>query len=269
VRVVVLSKDHRLTAYLEQRLAQAGCLAGVLHEVRLRNRRELWNYGRRSIRRDGLLRTADAYAYELWDRAFRRGEFARLADEVVPLEAVPGADAIPRISVTSLNSAEAREAIARLAPDILVVHATGILKPATYEVARLAAINIHCGVLPEYRGHASTFWSLSRGDYGNIGVTLHLVAPTVDTGALVRLGRVTPTAGDNDISLWFRAFRLGVDLLLDSVREAQASGSLSTGRYEGAFGPHYPRKGLTDYLGWRLRTLTGSGAPAFGARADA
>ena len=252
-RVVLLSKDHRLTHYLEARLADVGALAGVVYEERLRTPRERFAYARGIAKREGIARTVDIILYELWDGLARGGAFRRAAERIVPLPADDRARmAVPRHVVRSLNAPDARALIASLEPDLLVVHATGILKAETFGLARVAALNVHCGVLPEYRGHASTFWALSRGDTGNIGVTVHLVAKTVDTGLLVRQGRVTPEPGDDDLTLWFKSFRLGTDLVVDAVHEVASGAPLSTRAYEGATGPHYGRKGFLDYVRYRL-----------------
>jgi folate-dependent phosphoribosylglycinamide formyltransferase PurN len=253
-RVVVLSKRHPLTSHLESRLASAGMLAGVVYETRLDGWRGPVRYVQRLAKREGMMRAADVVAYELYDRIIRSSEFDRAVATLAPIDpsgAAPAAS-VPRTDVANLNAPEARAAIAALAPDFLVVHGTAILKPETFGIARVAAFNIHCGILPEYRGHASTFWALAKGDRGNVGVTVHHVAAGVDTGLLVRQGRVPWARGENDITMWIRALALGADLVVDAVHEWERAGTVASDPYVGAKGPHYRRKGMTDYLRYRL-----------------
>ena len=254
-RVVVLSKRFRLTSYLVEGLALDGQLAGVIYEERFRSKMDTWRYLRRTARREGFWHTVDAFAYEAWNRMARRSEFRARADEILPLRSAEPlvAGSAPVYTVSDHNAPDTLALIASLSPDLLVVHACGILKPATYGLARLAAINIHCGVLPEYRGHASTFWSMFNEDADNIGVTVHLIAKTVDTGAPVSVTRIGMSSDDDDMTMWLKAFRAGAESVRRLARNAEQG--VPTGQYEGNSGPHYPRQGLTHYLRFRLSRL--------------
>lgn len=255
VRVLVLTKRHRLSDFLIQELARDNVLAGVLLEERFRSPGDTLRYLRRNARREGVLHTVDVVLYELWDRAFRRGRFDRHAAALLPLNDPPPAAPVPTYVVEDLNSAQAHAIIDEIKPDLLVVHACGILKEATFGRARVAALNIHCGVLPEYRGHASTFWSMYRGDVDNVGVTVHLVAKLVDTGLPVGIARVPVSETDDDISMWMRAFRAGVDIVREAAVTVARDDTLSTQPYEGRSGPHYVRRGLTQHLWFISRVL--------------
>ena len=266
-RVVVLSKRHRLTSYLVEQLAHDGTLAGVIYEERFRTFGDTLRYLKRNAKREGFIHTLDVLAYEVFDRMFRRAEFERGTDRLLPLVGSENAAAEtpPVFVVRDHNSPETREIIAKLEPDLLVVHACGILKEATFGLARVAALNIHCGVLPEYRGHASTFWALARSDTDNIGVSVHLVAKTVDTGLPVGIGRVPFGRDDDDMTMWFRAFREGVSIVRDAVRRVGSGESLQPRPYDGPAGPHYERRGLTQHLVFRWRTLPRLRSEAIGA----
>jgi hypothetical protein len=269
-RVVVLSTRFRLTSYLVECLALDGQLAGVIYEERFRTKGDTWRYLRRTARREGFWHTLDALAYEVWNRIARRSEFARRAHQILPLATADAmvAGTAPVYTVADHNAPDTLALIRSLEPDLLVVHACGILKPATYGLARLAAINIHCGVLPEYRGHASTFWSMFNEDADNIGVTVHLVAKTVDTGAPVGITRVPMSADDDDMTMWLKAFRAGTEIVRRVARDADHN-AVPTGRYEGRTGPHYPRQGLTHHLRFRVSRLPRLRAAARHRAADA
>lgn len=256
-RIVVLTKRHRLSTFLVDQLSEDGTLAGVIYEERFRTIPETLAYLRRNAKREGRLHTLDVVAYEIWDRLFRRNAFDRTASRLLPTSfAQPDAQGQPEVhKVDNLNSAEAHTIIDALRPDLLVVHACGILSERTFSRARVAALNIHCGVLPQYRGHASTFWSMYKGDVGNIGVTVHRVARTVDTGQPLGTARIEMTSTDDDISMWIRAFKQGVEIVRDAATTLARNESLQFTPYVGETGPHYVRRGLTQHLDFVLRVL--------------
>jgi len=248
LRVVVLSKPHPLTNYLVERLAGAGVLTGILYEERFRGFGDRVKYLRSNVKREGFWHTVSAVAYELVDGLARRGRLNEVAAQVVPIAQRKSDSAMVPVSVRSLNSPQARAILQEWRPDLIIVHATGILKRETYGIARVGALNIHCGVLPEYRGHASTFHALSRGDLENLGVTVHHVAPVVDTGTSVGIGRVLFEPDDDDVTMWCKAFRSGVDIILEQVHLLARGEALGEVPYKGTFGPHYRRRGLFEHL---------------------
>lgn len=252
LRVVLLTKDNHIGRYLEARLAQTGHLAAVMHEVRLANRQEKLRYAWKFARKEGVGRTLDVMLYDVYESLFRRGELRRALDALLPIPARSGAPGYETHTVRSLNAPESRELLASLKPDVFVVHATGILSPKTYEIAGRLAMNIHCGVLPEYRGHASTFWALWNRDVRNVGVSVHEIAKIVDTGRVLRLGRVDLRADDTDITAWLRAVKTGVDLTIDVIGRLARGEDVGVATLEGGPGPHYPRRGFLDYLGYKL-----------------
>jgi len=252
LRVVLLTKDNHLGRYLEARLARTGHLAAVVHEVRLANRQEKVRYAWKFAKKEGFARTLDVMLYDAYESLFRRGELRRALDAILPIPPRASAPGYTLHTVRSLNAPETRELLASLRPDVFVVHATGILSPKTYELAGTLAMNIHCGVLPEYRGHASTFWALWNRDVRNVGVSVHEIAKIVDTGRVLRLGRVDVGPDDTDITAWLRAVKTGVDLTIDVIERLARGAEPGVATLEGDTGPHYPRRGFTDYLGYRL-----------------
>ena len=254
-RVVLLTKPYPLAAVLESRIAATGCLVGVVHEQKPGGVASARKEIRRLITRLGLLRALDVLAYQAYQRVFRaaalRRLFAGLASTATPV-------AVPRSAFVSLNSAEARAAIRALEPDLLLVHGTGILKPETFQLAPLA-VNLHCGVLPEYRGHDSTFWALHAGDYDRVGASLHVIDAGVDTGTLIAEGRVACGPADSDLDAWVAAFAVGVDLAVTLVERLADGAPVTFQSPRGKPGKHYGRKGLSDYMSFALRRRQAAG----------
>ena len=81
-----------------------------------------------------------------------------------------------------------------LAPDVIVVAAYGKLLPeALLNIPRLATINVHSSILPQYRGAAPINWAVLNGDE-ETGVTIQYMAPQLDAGDIL-LVKTTPWAG--------------------------------------------------------------------------
>ncbi len=59
-----------------------------------------------------------------------------------------------------------------------------IIKESVFSIPRFGSINIHQGLAPIYRGGPTVFWELFNGE-NEIGITVHFVAPKVDTGDII------------------------------------------------------------------------------------
>lgn len=93
---------------------------------------------------------------------------------------------VPMALVPSLNQPEVIADIAEFQPDLIISIRFGhIFKPPVIALAKLGVINLHSGLLPEYRGILATFWSLLHGRT-EYGYTLHTIEDSgIDTGAII------------------------------------------------------------------------------------
>jgi folate-dependent phosphoribosylglycinamide formyltransferase PurN len=96
------------------------------------------------------------------------------------------------IRTRGTNTPETLQILRALAPDVIAIGQTGILRPKLLEIPRLGTLNAHPGVLPNYRGIDSFQWAVLNGEPENVGVTVHWVDRGVDTGPIVRVERFTP-----------------------------------------------------------------------------
>jgi hypothetical protein len=96
------------------------------------------------------------------------------------------------LRTSGTNTPETLEILRALAPDVIAIGQTGILRPNLLEIPRLGTLNAHPGVLPNYRGIDSFQWAILNGESENVGVTVHWVDRGVDTGPIVRVERFTP-----------------------------------------------------------------------------
>jgi len=85
----------------------------------------------------------------------------------------------------------ARELLERVAPDVMVVAAYGLILPQwTLQLPRLGCLNIHASLLPRWRGAAPIQRAIEAGD-AQTGVTIMQMDEGLDTGDML-LERVVP-----------------------------------------------------------------------------
>jgi methionyl-tRNA formyltransferase len=72
-----------------------------------------------------------------------------------------------------------------LQPDFGVVFGARRLPAAVIGSVRDGLINVHRGISQAYRGLDSDLWAIYHGDYDNLGVTIHRVDESLDTGCIV------------------------------------------------------------------------------------
>jgi hypothetical protein len=104
-----------------------------------------------------------------------------------------------------------------LEPDLLIVSAAPILKPAVLAVPRLGALNVHRGIAPDYRGEWSLFWALGRADFERIGITLHWIDEGVDTGPIVAHGFPALSPADDEASITAAFARLAANVVASAI----------------------------------------------------
>jgi len=99
--------------------------------------------------------------------------------------------------VSSVNAKATYEILEAIQPDVIVVNATRIISRKVLQAFSVPFINIHAGITPQYRGVHGGYWALVEADLENCGVTVHLVDPGVDTGAVLYQEKIFPTSMDN------------------------------------------------------------------------
>jgi methionyl-tRNA formyltransferase len=94
-------------------------------------------------------------------------------------------------SYENVNSEIALNDFRDFAPDLAVSIRFGqIFKQALINIPRLGVINLHSGILPNYRGVLATFWAVLNGDR-EIGTTLHFISDAkIDEGEVIGISRM-------------------------------------------------------------------------------
>lgn len=122
----------------------------------------------------------------------------------------------------SLKDAEAREVLAGLEPDLLVVVAYGLLLPqAVLDIPRLGCVNLHASLLPRWRGAAPIQRAILAGD-SETGVCLMQMEAGLDSGPVLASVSTPIAADETGGTLHDRLSRLSAELLARHLDDLEA-----------------------------------------------
>lgn len=134
------------------------------------------------------------------------------------------ADGVPRLDrpdlvreVPHINHPQVIELARELAPDLICVFGTSLIRGELLNAGRLGMINLHGGLSPEYRGADCTFWALYNGEPEKVGCTLHYIDAGIDTGRLI--AHICPEVREDDteLVLFWRAVRDSAAVYAEAV----------------------------------------------------
>lgn len=119
---------------------------------------------------------------------------------------------VPVRSAIRINDPSFVADLGRTRPDyILSFQAAQLMRAELLAVPALAAINLHFGPLPRYRGVAPIAWALINGERST-GVTLHHIDAGIDTGPSIRSSVVPISREDTGRSLYDKCTEAGIEL---------------------------------------------------------
>ncbi len=140
----------------------------------------------------------------------------------------------------SPNDADGLDELSAWRPNLIVsIRYRRILRDAAIAIPTNGVLNLHSGVLPDYRGVMATFWAMLNGE-AEIGTTLHwIVDAGIDTGPVIATTRqpLDPARDylDNVLSL----YPAGCRAMAQAI-EKVATGSSPTGSKDpGDTGAYY------------------------------
>ena len=108
---------------------------------------------------------------------------------------------LPEIEVESVNSLRFKKILLKLNPDIVLVGSWGEkFEKEIYDIPKIATINAHPSLLPQYRGPNPYFWTIRNGEQVS-GITFHLMDKGFDTGAILAQEEVKIYPSDTGKSL--------------------------------------------------------------------
>ncbi len=156
----------------------------------------------------------------------------------------------PVQELNAINSVEGISKIKSHAPDLIVSIRYGcILKQEIIKIPTHGILNLHSGVLPNYRGVMATFWAMLN-DEQEIGTTLHFIDDNnIDTGRII--SRSQFKVDKNKSYLWhvLQLYNSGVTLITNTVTQLKNNESIKTYRQPNS-GNYYSfpnEKALTEF----------------------
>ncbi|CAK1892532.1 10-formyltetrahydrofolate:L-methionyl-tRNA(fMet) N-formyltransferase [Vibrio crassostreae] len=126
---------------------------------------------------------------------------------------------IPVYQPENFKSDEAKQELAELNADIMVVVAYGLLLPqVVLDTPRLGCINVHGSILPRWRGAAPIQRSIWAGDK-ETGVTIMQMDIGLDTGDMLSIATLPIEATDTSASMYEKLAGLGPDALVECLAD--------------------------------------------------
>lgn len=126
---------------------------------------------------------------------------------------------IPVYQPENFKSDEAKQELADLNADLMVVVAYGLLLPqAVLDTPKLGCINVHGSILPRWRGAAPIQRSIWAGDQ-ETGVTIMQMDIGLDTGDMLKIATLPIEATDTSGSMYEKLAGLGPQALVECLAD--------------------------------------------------
>ena len=152
----------------------------------------------------------------------------------------PGA-VVRDVAPNAINDPAELAAMRALAPGVLAVFGTGLLRQPLLEAFGGHILNVHLGLSPYYRGSGTNFWPLVNDEPEYVGATIHYIDAGIDTGPMVAHARPDVRATDGPHDLGNRTIVAAIAVLARALRLHCERGVLPATSQEGP-GRLYRRK---------------------------
>ena len=210
-----LFPQHELRVYLSSQVGSGGDLPEPLR---------LLKFFEQTLFNDILWPALDQA-----DEAHSPCSFAKLSQfTVAPISVLNKINS--EAGLFALNSGE---------PDLIIcIRYGGILKEQAIAIPDHGVINLHSGLLPDYRGVMATFRALLQGE-AEVGTTIHYISDAnIDTGDILGNTRIPVIAGKSYLWHVLQLYPQACELLTNIVTKI-SRGDTPAGRPQPAEGNYY------------------------------
>ncbi len=153
-----------------------------------------------------------------------------------PVKELAVTENIPVYQPESCRDEAALAQLRALEPDVIVVAAYGKMLPqALLDIPRIAIINVHSSLLPQYRGAAPINWAVLNGDE-ETGVTIQYMAAELDAGDILLTKRTAIDPGEDAGQLYDRLAALGGEAASEALALLERGEAPRTPQ---VYGPQY------------------------------
>jgi hypothetical protein len=261
LRSVFVGSPNRFTELIVHWLSQHSILTGVVWTYSAHWAKTLSGrieFAKKRIKRRGLLKSGDEALYYLLSKNFlnEAGEpfQSRLCDSYAEQYGNPVWNG-DFIETRDINSKEVLDFIrARTSDIIMAMCINEYFSRGLREIPRLGALLWHEGMVPEYKGLYSPFWTIHNGEPEKLGYTVLRMNARYDEGEVFLQDRVLCVDYAQDSPLY-----IGHKAILDSLPQvANLFGDLENGtakplKLGDRTSNYYTYPGLTDWLRYKRR----------------
>lgn len=124
---------------------------------------------------------------------------------------------LPLFQPEKIKALDSLETLQKLSPDVTVVAAYGqILPSAVLQIPKMACLNIHGSILPEYRGAAPIHYAIMAGEK-ETGVTIMYMNEKMDEGDILLVKKTPVSFEETTGQVHDRLAQLGAQGLLEAL----------------------------------------------------
>ena len=150
--------------------------------------------------------------------------YENIDQEEANLESLCLKNSIPFEYFEDPNDEKAINFLEDLKPDVILSIGSVILEEQFLDVPKTGVLNVHMGILPEYRGIGVTEWPIiesSSLEDIKIGISLHIVERGVDTGPIILKKKIKIDQNDTIESIEEKFLPQMIEAMLTGVRLAR------------------------------------------------
>lgn len=162
------------------------------------------------------------------------------------LQSYPSASVLEQDGgIPNLNSRDTLEMVRETWVDLIVSYGPERLSAEFIGLARLGGINAHWGLTPMYRGMHTARFALLQGKPEWVGITIHKLDATLDTGDIIYQARPELKIGDSYKMVEARLNLLVCEIMPKAVEEV-LNGTVKTIKQDTSIGREYYNKEWTE-----------------------
>lgn len=225
MNLVVLTAEERLylPTFFQRFLQRRALQTRAIFSCPLR-------YGKQSTL-DIIRKYRQAFGWRNTFKLARKEAYARMCDRLgvgcgngrfYSIRAVAAKFGVPYETAADVNAESFRERLREMQTDLIVsVTCPQIFKKPLIETPRVACLNMHGALLPQYRGIAPSFWMMRHGET-QAGVTVFRVNEAIDLGDAVEVESF-PILPDETLEQFIvRSKAISCDVLLRAIDRIEA-----------------------------------------------
>jgi len=145
-----------------------------------------------------------------------------------------------------VNSSDFHKKIVSIKPDLMIVFGTSILADSIINMAKVAAINVHYGLSPYYRGDKTTIWPIYNDEPEYIGVTIHHLSSKIDGGAIITQERPLLDKNETLFSIELKLAKLATELVIKTIEYIELHNEVPGVKQDFSKGKLYLSKEITE-----------------------